>query len=140
MLRLSAEEKAELVANCDHLRNLKFSPALPNAFTDHGALMLASVLNSSKAVETSIYIVRAFIRIREILSTHKDLAHKLVDLERKIAQHDSEIQSIVKVLRELMEHEDVETKRPIGFRVEEPMPSFTTERKKYSRTRRGRVD
>src|SRR2546426_6771062 len=58
MLRLSAEEKAELVANCDHLRNLKFSPALPNAFTDHGALMLASVLNSSKAVETSIYIVR----------------------------------------------------------------------------------
>src|SRR2546422_9447891 len=117
MLRLSAEEKAELVANCDHLRNLKFSPALPNAFTEHGALMLASVLNSSKAVETSIYIVRAFIRIREILSTHKDVAHKLVDLERKIAQHDSEIQSIVKVLRELMVHEDDETKRPIGFRV-----------------------
>jgi hypothetical protein len=85
MFQLSKEEKAEVVANCDHLENLKYSPSLPHAFTEHGALMLASVLNSPKAVETSIYIVRAFIRIREILATHKDLAQKLVDLERKIA-------------------------------------------------------
>src|SRR6266849_3262261 len=55
MFRLSLEEKMEVVANCDHLRNLKFSPARPLAFTEHGALMLASVLNSSKAVETSIF-------------------------------------------------------------------------------------
>jgi len=130
MFQLSIEEKVEVVANCDHLENLKFSPSLPFAFTEHGALMLASVLNSPKAVETSIYIVRAFIRIREILATHKDLARKLVDLERTIAQHDAQIQTIVKALRELMAPERGGEKQPIGFRVKDPKGSYKTGRKK----------
>ena len=50
MFQLTAEEKAEVVANCDHLRNLKFSPVLPNAFTEHGAIMAATVLNTSRAI------------------------------------------------------------------------------------------
>ncbi len=103
---------------------------LPNAFTEHGAIMLASVLNSPKAVETSIYIVRAFIRIREILSTHKDLAEKLIDLEREIAKHDLQIQAIVKALRQLMEPDKEEVKRQIGFRVEELKTSYKAKRKK----------
>lgn len=128
MFRLSAHEKAEVVANCDHLRNLKFSSALPFAFTEHGALMVASILNSKRAVETSIYIVRAFIRIRELLSAHEDLAHELATLERKMAQHDVQIQALVKALRELMEHDQDETKQPIGFRVEELRRSYRARR------------
>ena len=129
MFQLSKEEKAEVVANCDHLENLKYSPSLPYAFTEHGALMLASVINSPKAVETSIYIVRAFIRIREILATHKDLAQKLVDLEQKNTRHDTQIQAIVKALRELMVPEKAKEKRPIGFRIKEKKALYRKLRK-----------
>ena len=130
MFQLTTEEKTEVVANCDHLKGLKFSPVLPLAFTEHGALMLASVLNSPKAIETSIYIVRAFIRIRELLSTHKEYAQKLIDLERRITQHDAEIQAIVKALRQLMEPPPEKPKRPIGFHVEEPKVAYRAIRKR----------
>lgn len=80
MFKLTRGEKVEVVANCDHLHRLKFSPALPYAFTEHGAVMLASVLNSPVAVQASIQVVRVFIRLREILATHKELARKLVEL------------------------------------------------------------
>ena len=71
MFQLTEEEKAQVVANCDHLNRLKFSPVLPHAFTEHGALMAASVLSTPRAVETSVFIVRAFVRLRQILaSTH----------------------------------------------------------------------
>src|SRR5437762_1860277 len=76
MFKLTIAEKGEVVANCDHLRKLKFSSTLPYAFTEHGAVMLASVLNNVVAVEASIQVVRAFIRIRTILAAHKDLARK----------------------------------------------------------------
>src|SRR4030042_5972783 len=95
MFQLTSQEKAEVVANCDHLQNLKFSPVLPFVFTEHGALMAASILNSARAVETSIYIVRVFIRIRELLSMHKDFVQKLAMLENQISQHDAEIQAII---------------------------------------------
>jgi len=81
MFQLTVEEKAEVVANCDHLANLKYSPHLPYVFTEHGAIMAASVLNSPKAVDMSVFVVRAFVRMREILSTHKQLAEKLQELE-----------------------------------------------------------
>jgi hypothetical protein len=64
MFQLTAEEKEQVVANCDHLARLKFSPAIPNVFTEHGAIMAASVLNTPRAVEMSVYVVRAFIRLR----------------------------------------------------------------------------
>ena len=62
MFQLSSEEKSELVANCDHLEKLKYSRNLSYAFTEHGAIMAASVLNSKRAVEVSVYIVRAFVK------------------------------------------------------------------------------
>lgn len=65
MFRLTEDEKAEVVTICDHLQKLKFSPVLPYAFTEHGAIMLASVLNSKKAVRISVYVVRAFVKLRE---------------------------------------------------------------------------
>jgi hypothetical protein len=99
MFRLTAREKAEVVANCDHLTRLRFSAALPYAFTEHGAIMLASVLNSRVAIVASVQIVRAFVRLRELLSTHQDLAGKLVELERR---YDRQFKAVFDAIRELM--------------------------------------
>ena len=102
MFQLTAEEKSEVVANCDHLSALKFSPSLPYSFTEHGAIMAASVLNSPRAVEVSVYVVRAFVRLREMLATHRDLARKLAAFERKLASHDRQILSLIEAVRQLM--------------------------------------
>jgi hypothetical protein len=121
MFQLTKKEKAEVVANCDHLAKLKFSPVLPNAFTEHGAIMAASVLNTEKAIQISVYVVRAFVKLREMLSTHKELAHKLAALERKLQNHDESIRSLVVAIRQLMRPPEPETpKKRIGFLVEEP--------------------
>jgi hypothetical protein len=107
-------EKAEVVAKCDHLRGLRFSPVRPHAFTEHGAMMLASVLNSRRAVETSVFVVRAFVRLRQVLVTHRELSRKLGDLERHVKGHDEKIQSLVEAIRQLMTPGDTKKKR-IGF-------------------------
>ena len=70
MFQLDAAEKAEVVANCDHLAKLKFSKVLPYAFTEHGAIQAANVLASPQAVEMGIYVVRAFVRMRELAGVH----------------------------------------------------------------------
>ena len=114
MFRLTAPEKAEVVANCDHLQRLKFSPVLPHAFTEHGAIMLASALNSRRAIEVSVYVVRAFVRLRGILATHKELAQKLGELERKIQGHDEHIRSLFEAIRQLMAPPE-RPRKPIGF-------------------------
>jgi hypothetical protein len=74
---LTKEEKKEVVTNCDHLRNLKYSPFSPCAFTEHGAIMAASVLNSSKAIEVSVFVVRAFVQLREAIAAAKDQTDRL---------------------------------------------------------------
>ena len=117
MFRLSAEEKTEVVANCDHLKKLKFSPVLPNVFTDHGAIMAASVLNSQRAVEVSVYVVRAFVRLRLLVSTHKELSRKLEELERKVSGHDQAIVGLFDAIRSLMAQPEPK-KRKIGFKGE----------------------
>jgi hypothetical protein len=91
---------------------LKYSHARPLAFTEHGAVMAASVLNSPAAVKMSIEVVRAFVRLREILATHKDLARKLADLERK---YDSQFRVVFDAIRDLMQPPPAPKKRPIGF-------------------------
>lgn len=115
MFQLTETEKAEVVANCDHLSRLKFSPNLPHAFTEHGTVMLASVLNSPVAVHASVQVVRAFIRIREILATHKDLARKLVELEQK---YDSQFKDVFDAIRRLMTPPPT-SRRKIGFNPRE---------------------
>lgn len=114
MFRLTSKEKAKVVANCDHLAVLKFSPALPYAFAEHGAVMLASVLNSPVAVQASIAVVRAFIRIREFLGTQHKLALKLLELEKRLGDHDQEITTLFEAIRQLMEPPGKPTPR-IGF-------------------------
>ena len=114
MFQLTRREKTEVVTNCDHLRKLKYSASLPFAFTEHGAVMLASVLNSSTAVQASIAVVRAFIRLRHFLATHKQLARKLAELEGRLEEHDEEITALFEAIRRLMEPPDKPAK-PIGF-------------------------
>lgn len=99
MFQLTAEEKAEVVANCDHLQRLKFSPHLPYAFTEHGALMLANVLNSERAAQTSVEIVRVFIRLRQMLAANDELARKLTALEKKC---DAQFKVVFDAIRRLM--------------------------------------
>ena len=114
MFQLTGDEKKQVVANCDHLRKLRFSPVRPLAFTEHGAMMLASVLNSRRAVETSVFVVRAFVRLRQVLVTHRELSRTLADLERRVKGHDEKIQSLVEAIRQLMAPGDTRKKR-IGF-------------------------
>ena len=115
MFCLSKQEKEEVVTNCDHLEKLKFSPYLPYAFTEHGALMLANVLNSKRAAEVSILIIRVFIKLREMLSSHKELASKITQLEFKVESHDKEIHAIFSAIRKLMVIPKG-NKRKIGFK------------------------
>ena len=77
--------------------------------------MLSSVLNSKRAIQVNIAIMRAFVKLREILSTHKELAHKLSELEHKIEKHDTEIQAIFEAIRQLMAPPPEPPKRRIGF-------------------------
>jgi hypothetical protein len=99
MFQLTQEEKGEVVANCDHLKSLKFSHALPYAFTEHGTVMLASVLNIPAAIDVSIQVVRTFNRLREYVANHKTLANKLALLENK---YDGQFKIVFDALRELM--------------------------------------
>jgi phage regulator Rha-like protein len=89
---------------------------LPYAFTEQGVAMLSSVLKSERAVEVNIQIVRTFVKLREILATHKDLASKLTELEKKYSQHDQKFQLVFDAIRQLMEP-PVMPKRRIGFVV-----------------------
>jgi hypothetical protein len=112
LFRLSPAEKAEVIAKCDHLQRLKYSPVLPIAFTEHGTLMLANVLKSPTAVRMSIEVVRAFIRLREAVADHRDLAAKLDTLERK---YDRQFKVVFVAIRALMKPPRKRARR-IGFR------------------------
>ncbi|MCJ7459365.1 MAG: ORF6N domain-containing protein [candidate division Zixibacteria bacterium] len=89
--------------------------ANPYAFTEQGVAMLSSVLRSRQAIQVNIAIMRAFVKLREVLSTHKELAQKLDQLERKIEKHDVEIRSIFQAIRQLMIPSE-KSKSKIGFR------------------------
>ena len=114
MFQLSQTEKDEVVTNCDHLAKLRFSKTLPYAFTEHGALMVATVLNTRRAVEISLYVVRAFVKLREMLASNKELAAKLNELEHKLESHDQAIAGLINAIRELMKPPETK-QRPIGF-------------------------
>ena len=86
----------------------------PRVFTEQGVAMLSSVLNSRQAVEVNIAIMRVFVRLKEMLSTHKELAHKLAELERKTERHDEKIKAIFTAIRQLM-MVPRKPKRRIGF-------------------------
>ncbi|MFO0107187.1 MAG: ORF6N domain-containing protein [Burkholderiales bacterium] len=124
MFRLTAAEtellnRSQFATGSQKHRDPRFTPLV---FTEHGAIMAATVLNSARAVEVSIYVVRAFVQQREFLASHKDLARELRALEmrvtKKFAAQDETIKDIIGTLRELMTPPDP-TKRPIGFVIDE---------------------
>ncbi len=88
----------------------------PYAFTEHGAIMAATVLNSERAVEMSVFVVRAFVRLRELLATSQQLAGKIDELEQRLDTHDASIQEIIEAIRELMAPEQP-SGRKIGFNL-----------------------
>jgi len=101
MFRLTKEEKNELVTNCDRFQILKHSSVLPSAFTEQGVAMLSSVLNNERAIQVNIAIMRAFVRLRQLMVSQKELARKLGELERHLKDHDEKIQAIFSAIRQL---------------------------------------
>lgn len=118
MFRLNRHEKAEVVTNCDHLKRLRFSPGPPNAFTEQGVAMLSSVLRSERAVQVNIAIMRAFVKLREMLASHRDLARKLAEMEKK---YDAQFKVVFDAIRELMSPK-LPPRRRIGFTAREAKP------------------
>lgn len=113
--QLKTAERDWVVTNCDHLSRLKFSPSLPWAFTEHGAIMAATVLRSSRAVEMSVFVVRAFVRLRDLARTHAELARHLTSLERRVTAHDADLKQVFAALRQLLEPPQARPSRRIGY-------------------------
>ncbi|HAT72435.1 MAG TPA: DNA-binding protein [Elusimicrobia bacterium] len=116
MVPLTKEEAAWLVSQgvIPHIKYL--GGHLPNAFTEQGVAMLSSVLNSERAIEVNILIMRAFVRLRSLMASHKDLARKLVELEKK---YDSQFRSVFETIRLLMDPvSDTGPKTVPGFKPE----------------------
>ena len=116
MFILSKEESDSLRSQFATLKKGRgqHSKYLPYAFTEHGAIMAATILNSPRAVEMSIFIVRAFVKLREMLISHKDLKHKIEEMEKK---YDSQFKIVFNAIKELMAPPE-KPERKIGFKVE----------------------
>jgi phage regulator Rha-like protein len=119
MFELTKEENQSLRSQNVILERGKHSKYLPFAFTEQGVAMLSSVLNSERAIEVNIEIMRAFVRVREMLGAHRELATKLKELENRIQYHDEEIQTIFEAIRQLMTPPEKPRKK-IGFELKEP--------------------
>jgi hypothetical protein len=132
MFQLTPGEKAEVVTNCDHLKRLKFSPVLPNVFTEHGAIMAATILNSSQAVGMSIFVVRAFIKLREQLSLTRALEKRLLEIEKKLLVQGDAVRDLYQSIKPLLVPPPERPRRQIGFRVRERKSSY------FARIRKGR--
>ncbi len=112
MFTLSRYEKNELVTNCDRFKSLKHATVMPYAFTEQGVAMLSTVLNSDRAIMVNIQIMRTFVRLRQILASHKDLARRLDDLENK---YDTQFKVVFDAIRQLMAPPLEKRKKFIGF-------------------------
>ena len=117
MFQLTEQEKDEVVANCDHLAKLKFSRFLPNAFTEHGTIMAANVVNSPTAIEAGLYVVRAFVKMREFILENKEMALKLAELEQRVSEHDAEIGAIITTVNQMIPPKKIG--KQIGFTSKE---------------------
>lgn len=121
MFQLSRQEKQEVIANCDHLKGLKFSPALPYAFTEHGVAMLSSVLNSERAIQINIQIIDAFIAMRRyaLAAKPQDITRRIAILEKVLLQYmgktDKRIDEIVETLNEMLSDSEDILPDKIGF-------------------------
>lgn len=102
-------------------RNIRYRPYV---FTEHGALMAANVLNSQRAVQASVLVVRAFVQLRQMLATNRELAQKLAELEQRIGTHDEAIRSLMIAIRQLMQPPEPK-RREIGFHVKDMQGTYS---------------
>lgn len=126
--QLTAQEFADMQSQfaTASKRNIRY---LPWVFTEHGALMLASVLNSPVAIESSVRVVRVFVLMREQLAAHKELAPKLTELENRVSGHDEAVQNLFEAIRQLVEPPVSSDRKPIGF-MRETAPPYRIKSKK----------
>jgi hypothetical protein len=130
MFQLTAEEADFVRFQIGTLQKGLHLRYLPYAFTEQGVAMLSSVLQSPRAVQVNIAVMRAFVRLRETLSLHKELAHKLAELERRIESHDASIQTLFEAIRQLMAPPTPLQRKPIGFHVREKSAAYGGRRKR----------
>lgn len=114
LFELTKGEKNEVVANCDHLKKLKFSPVLPKVFTEHGIMMVANVLTSERAIKVSIQIIEVFVKMREMILTNAELLLRMEKLERNIGKHDMQISQVFQLIKQSVKEESV--RKQIGYK------------------------
>jgi hypothetical protein len=129
MFELTREEIMRISQTVTSLKYAK----IVYAFTEQGVAMLSGVLNSPRAIQMNIAIMRAFVKLRELLSTHRELAQKLLELERKIESHDVQIKRVFDAIRQLMAP-PAPAKRKIGFRVDEPQRRYRPRHRRFENT------
>ncbi len=118
MFQLTLEEGKAVVISRSQIATLKRGQNIkyrPYVYTEHGAIMLANVLRSPVALRASIQVVRAFVHLRRMLVSHDDLARKIDAIERRVGKHDTELQEVFRILRQLLEPPPLPPKRPLGF-------------------------
>jgi len=113
MFQLTPKETNELVANCDRFRPLKHSTSNPYVFTEQGVAMLSSVLNSDRAIEVNIQIMRTFTRLRALMIEHRDLREKIEELEKT---YDCQFRLVFKTIKKLIDPPRKQ-RTPIGFHI-----------------------
>lgn len=113
MFQLNEEEKNQLVTNCHRFETMKHSSNTPFAFTENGVAMLATVLKSERAIKMSIFIIKTFVKLREYLSTHKELEKKIEVLESK---YDKQFHIVFEAIKQLIEKEN-EPREPVGYKI-----------------------
>ena len=129
MFQLTKGEADLLRFQSGTLKRGQHQKYLPYAFTEQGVAMLSSVLRSKQAIHVNVAIMRAFVRLRETLALHKELAIKLAELEQKIEGHDTAIRSLFEAIRQLMAPPEPRSKPQIGFHVQEDFVSYRVKRK-----------
>ena len=117
MFQLTEHEKEEVVAICVHLKKIKFSPYLPFVFTEHGAVMLASVLNSDRAIHVNIQIVRIFNKMRDIMLSHKDLLLEIQKINNKLTSHEDKILLVFEYLKQFEQSKKQELEQEKRVRI-----------------------
>jgi hypothetical protein len=136
---LTREELTNLISQNAISRSHGGRRTLPIAFTEHGAIMLASVLNSKIAVQASIRVVRAFVRLREMVAANAQLAAKLEELERRLDSHDEAIVDLFATLKRLLEPPEPPKRREIGFHVREKAAHYRVQRRSRTKDRNSKI-
>lgn len=107
MFQLNKREWKELITICDNLPDtIKFSPALPYAFTEHGVTMLASVLKSKKAIKMNIAIIRAFVALKQFIINYKDLASQINEIKNSVTNHSEQLNQIYDAIENMMDEKE----------------------------------